>query len=156
MNLLQDLLKSAALVLLFTLPGVTVAEEKLDGPAPASVAGTTFVDTAKAQQLKAEGIPFVDVRPGFMYEAERIPGAISLPLPGGGFNREALAKVAGPGDPVVLHCRGKDCMMSSLAAIEAVKWGYSRIYYYRAGFNGWKAAGQQVEVPTKEAMQAKN
>jgi rhodanese-related sulfurtransferase len=120
------------------------------------VAGTTFIDTATAQKLLADGIPFIDVRPASMYQAGRIPGAVSLPLPGGKFSREALAKVAGPDDPVVLHCRGKDCLMSSIAAVQAVEWGYSRIYYYRAGYNGWKEAGERVEVPSKGVMQAQN
>lgn len=46
--------------------------------------------------------------------------------------------------------------MSSQAAQQAVEWGYSRIYYYRAGYNGWRDASQRVEVPSKDAMQAKN
>lgn len=156
MNRLHEHLKTVVLAMLILLPGLAAAAGEPDGPAPASVAGTTFIDTATAQQLLADGIPFVDVRPGSMYKAGRIPGAVSLPLPGGKFNRQALAKVASPDDPVVLHCRGKNCMMSSIAAREAVKWGYSRVYYYRAGYNGWKEAGQRVEVPTKGVIQAQN
>ncbi|OOZ37921.1 hypothetical protein BOW52_09975 [Solemya elarraichensis gill symbiont] len=155
--MLQNLLKRVVLALLILLPGVTAAAGEPDGPAPASVAGTTFIDTATAQQMHADGISFVDVRPAPMYQAGRIPGAVSLPLPGGKFTLQNLAKVADSDDQVVLHCRGKDCMMSSIAAREAVKWGYSKIYYYRAGYNGWKDAGLLVELPTKEGMmQAQN
>ncbi|MEW7982591.1 MAG: rhodanese-like domain-containing protein [Candidatus Sedimenticola endophacoides] len=146
MLLLQNSFGKVALLLAILLPLVATAEDDPTGPAPASVAGTVSIDSAKAQQLHAEGVPFIDVRPAPMYAAGRIPGAISLPL-GAAFDLNALAKVAAPDDPVVLHCRGKDCMMGSMAARMAVEWGYSRIYYYRAGFNGWKAAGQKVEEP---------
>ena len=156
MNWLQDMLKTSVLAMLFLLSSVVVAVDKQDGPAPALVTGTTFIDTATAQLLQADGIPFVDVRPASMYQSGRIPGAISLPLPGGKFNQQALARVVSPDDPVVLHCRGINCMMSSMAAKMAVKWGYSQIYYYRVGYNGWKEAGQPVEVPTKGIKQVKN
>ncbi|MES9956314.1 MAG: rhodanese-like domain-containing protein [Sedimenticola sp.] len=146
MVLPQDFLRTVVLALSILLPGVTAAEDPTDGPAPAAVEGATYIDTATARQLLDDGIPFVDVRPGSMYQAGRIQGAISLPL-GAEFNRQALAKVAGPDDPVVLHCRGKDCLMSSMAARQALTWGYSRIYYYRAGYNGWKENGHPVEVP---------
>ncbi|MET0015113.1 MAG: rhodanese-like domain-containing protein [Sedimenticola sp.] len=139
-------MKRVLLALALLLPGVAAAADQPDGPAPASVEGTTFIDTATAKQLQADGIPFVDVRPASMYQEGRIPGAISLPL-GAEFNHQALAKVAGPDDPVVLHCRGKDCLMSSMAARQALQWGYSRIYYYRAGYNGWKGDGHPVEMP---------
>ncbi|WP_078457938.1 rhodanese-like domain-containing protein [Solemya velum gill symbiont] len=152
MNCTRDLLKTAVISLLILLPGMTAAEE-LDGPAPSSVSGTAFIDTVAAQQLHADGIPFVDVRPSSMYQMGRTPGAVGMSLPEGKFNRLALSKVAGPADPVVLHCRGKDCMMSSIAAEQAIDWGYSQVYYYRAGYNGWKEAGQMVEVPTNAVMQ---
>ena len=37
-------------------------------------------------------------------------------------------------------------MRASLAVGKAVAWGYSKAYYYRDGFIGWRAAGLPVET----------
>jgi rhodanese-related sulfurtransferase len=35
-------------------------------------------------------------------------------------------------------------MRASLAVGKAIGWGYQRVYYFRDGFVGWRAAGYPV------------
>lgn len=37
-------------------------------------------------------------------------------------------------------------MRSSLAVGKAVEWGYTKVYYFRDGFIGWRAGGYPVET----------
>ena len=42
--------------------------------------------------------------------------------------------------PVVFYCLA-NCWMSWNAAKRAASWGYTRVYWYRDGTDGWEAAG---------------
>ena len=125
-----------------TMPSAVIAQDKAS---PEAVTGTTSVDTAKAKALFDKGIAFVDVRTDKDWDAGRIPGAVHLELKGK-FNEAALADVTkGKDKEVVLYCNGHKCLRSSEAAEMAVKWGFSKIYYYRDGFPAWQSAGNPVE-----------
>lgn len=39
-------------------------------------------------------------------------------------------------------------MRASLAVGKAVDWGYRKVYYFRDGFIGWRAAGYPVNTVT--------
>jgi PQQ-dependent catabolism-associated CXXCW motif protein len=45
---------------------------------------------------------------------------------------------------VVFYCRA-DCWMSWNATKRAAGWGYSRLYWYRDGTDGWEAAKLPME-----------
>jgi PQQ-dependent catabolism-associated CXXCW motif protein len=78
-----------------------------------------------------------------------IPGSLWLPDVGRGelaagieaYFRSNLARAAkGRRDtPVVFYCLA-DCWMSWNASKRAAGWGYTRIYWYRDGTDGWQAA----------------
>jgi len=116
---------------------------KKDGIAPLSVKGAVTITTEEALTLWQKKVPFVDVRPANMYKDAHIDGAISLPLTGG-LSKQTLGEIAGPNDEVVIHCRGVNCMMGSQASKRAIKWGYTKVYYYRVGFKGWKKDGLDI------------
>ena len=61
------------------------------------------------------------------------------------FNEQSLAAESSKEDAVVFYCNGAKCGRSAKCAAKAVSWGYSKVYYFRAGMPAWKAAGYPVE-----------
>ncbi len=133
-------------------------------PTPATLAGATVVTTAEAAQLWHEGKTlFVDVLPHAPKPAELPAGtlwhdpphrtiekATWLPEVGRGtlapeteaYFRAGLDALTG-GDkarPLLLFCK-RDCWMSWNAGKRAVAYGYSHVYWYPEGVDGWADAG---------------
>ncbi len=127
-----------AVVLMMALPMAQAAES------PATVAGATTIDGAKAKALFDKGVVFVDMRTDKDWGAGRIPGAVHLELSKVFSDASLGAKVKKDQD-VVMYCNGASCLRSSEASAKAVGWGYKKVHYYRLGFPDWKAAGYPVE-----------
>jgi PQQ-dependent catabolism-associated CXXCW motif protein len=132
-------------------------------PTPATVAGGTALDTSAARQLwKGGGVVWFDVlaaphRPANLPASavwlpvprRDVPGSLWLPDVGRGELNDKLAAyfhtnleraTQGRRDaPVVFYCLA-DCWMSWNAAKRAASWGYTRVYWYRDGTDGWEAA----------------
>jgi PQQ-dependent catabolism-associated CXXCW motif protein len=132
-------------------------------PTPATVAGGVALDTAAAERLWKEGrAVWIDVLPAPRRPAKLPPSAVWLPLPrrdvpgslwlpdvGRGalnagldayFRTNLERATKGRRDiPVVLYCLA-NCWMSWNASKRAASWGYTRIYWYRDGTDGWEAA----------------
>ena len=140
-------------------------------PVPATVAGGTAIGTAEAKALwTRHQALFVDVLPaprrppGLAPQAVwkplprlHIPGSLWLPDVGRGalnarleaYFRDNLARIA-HGDraaPLVFYCLA-ECWMSWNAAKRAAEDGYTRVYWYRDGTDGWTAAGLPTEAGT--------
>jgi len=142
-------------------------------PTPATVAGGAALSTAAAQQLwKTGDAVWIDVLPAPHRPANLpatavwlpvprrdIPGSLWLPEIGRGalnpeleaYFRANLERVAkGRRDrPVVFYCLA-NCWMSWNAAKRAASWGYTRVYWYRDGSDGWEA----VKLPVATAEPA--
>jgi PQQ-dependent catabolism-associated CXXCW motif protein len=142
-------------------------------PTPATVAGGTAIATAEAVALwRAHRAVFIDVlsaprRPeglpaGTLWKPvprRDIPGSLWLPEVGRGalspalegYFREHLAAATG-GDrsrPLVFYCLA-ECWMSWNATKRAAGYGYTRLYWYRDGTDGW----QRAHLPLAEATPA--
>lgn len=140
-------------------------------PVPLTVAGGQAIGTGEAKTLWAEHRAlFVDVLPaprrppGLAPQAVwkplprmHIPGSLWLPDVGRGalnarlatYFRDNLAR-ATHGDraaPVVFYCLA-DCWMSWNAAKRAAASGYTHVYWYRDGTDGWTAAHLPMEAGT--------
>ena len=162
-------------------PASTVPEpsgyrtDRYRAPVPVTLAGATVLSTAALQQLIAERQPVViDVLPTqrkpkdrsqdqlwIEPKREHIPGSAWLPNVGYGelspdfaeYFRTELAKLTGGdrGKPVVFYCDA-NCWMSWNAAKRAItELGYTAVYWYPEGVQGWKRAGQRLaaaqEIP---------
>jgi PQQ-dependent catabolism-associated CXXCW motif protein len=132
-------------------------------PTPATVAGGIAVDTAMARQLWTEGgAVWIDVlgiphRPPNLPASavwlpvprHDIPGSLWLPDVGRGglsaaeeayFSANLRRATKGRRDaPIVFYCLAS-CWMSWNAARRAASWGFTRVYWYRDGTDGWAAA----------------
>ncbi len=117
-----------------------------DDESPIEVAGAAAVNAEAARALFDRGVPFVDVRGEASWRNGHIPGAVNLDLKNG-FTVAALSAVVDRDQEVVIYCMGPRCLLSSEASAKAVAWGFTNVYYFRAGFPSWKEAGYAVAVP---------
>ena len=127
------------LLVLFYVPSAYAAEVS-----PETVPGATTISTAEAKKLFDEGAPFVDVRKNSDWEAGRVPEAYHIELKKV-FSESELAKVVKNDEPIVIYCNGPKCLRSSKASAMAVKWGFTKVHYFRDGFPSWKSAEYPVE-----------
>jgi len=125
------------------------------GLTPLTLAGTTTVSVAEARCLietLGETMVVVSVIGG----SEQLPGFVDAL--GGEIGvedttadekiKQVLAKATG-GDktrPLLFYCASVECYMSYNAAIRAVRLGYSRIYWMRAGLQGWQEARYPLDL----------
>lgn len=133
-------LNVSAAVMLFAVPGAFAAEEI----SVMAVPGATTINSEKAKQLFDKKVPFIDTRNDKDWDAGRVPGAVHLDVKTQ-LNEESLIKVTKKDGEVVMYCNGEKCLRSSDAASKAVKWGFTKVYYYRDGFPAWQGAGYPVE-----------
>jgi PQQ-dependent catabolism-associated CXXCW motif protein len=132
-------------------------------PSPATVAGGVMLDTNAAHQLWESGAAvWIDVLPAPRRPENLPPSALWMPLPHRdipgslwlpdigrgalspdveGYFRDHLATATKlrKDAAVVFYCLA-DCWMSWNAAKRAASWGYTQIYWYRDGTDGWDAA----------------
>ena len=115
---------------------------------PTEVEGATAVDLATAKDLFDRGVPFVDVRGARFYYDGHVPRATHLHWVGM-FTEAALGDVATKDQEVVIYAwhytDGPWYERSSEACKRAVSWGFKKVYYFREGYPGWKAAGYSSE-----------
>lgn len=139
-------------------------EDEYRSPVPATLAGATVVSTEKAYALwQGREVAFIDVLPrapkpanlpaGTIWNEKpriSIEGAIWLPNTGYGkladvtlaYFRAGLEKATegNKGKPVLFFCLA-DCWMSWNAAKRALELGYSQVYWYPDGTDGWTFDG---------------
>lgn len=144
-------------------------QDEYRAPVPDSLAGATVISPETAFALWKTGqVVFVDVLPRAPKPADlpegtvwhekpriSIPGAIWLPNVGYGqlaevmhaYFRAALEKatVSNPDRPLVFFCLD-DCWMSWNAAKRALEYGYSRVFWYPEGADGWAMRGYPTEA----------
>jgi PQQ-dependent catabolism-associated CXXCW motif protein len=156
---------------LFTAEGYR--QDALRSPTPASVPGGRVVDTAGVARLvEREKAALIDVlpapirppdlAPGTLWmpeERRNIPGSLWLPAVGMPVLSDALTAYFADGlrratggnkaAPVIIYCR-PDCWLSWNAAKRAAAMGYSRVYWYPDGVEGWVASGRPTQLSTPE------
>lgn len=112
---------------------------------PETVDGATTVTVKEAKTLFEDGVLFVDVRKDTDWEAGRVPGAVHLELNSVFSEKTLLGELESKDEPVVIYCNGPKCPRSSAACAKAVKWGFTKLHYFRLGYPGWKQAGYGIE-----------
>jgi rhodanese-related sulfurtransferase len=122
---------------------------------PSSVPGVEIVDVAKAKDLIAKGISYFDVRVPSDFAEGTIKGAVSLPYTNTSSNTAdfdsskdvwAVAKLpADKATPILIFGNGPSGWRHFKASVLAAKAGYKKVYWLRAGVDGWKAAGNKLD-----------
>jgi quinoprotein dehydrogenase-associated probable ABC transporter substrate-binding protein/PQQ-dependent catabolism-associated CXXCW motif protein len=148
--------------------------ERYRAPTPASLEGATVVDTQALQQLIADRDPIlIDVMAKQPEAAEtntawqpppreHVAGSIWLPNVGLGslapefmaYFEKNLAELTedDPARPLVFYC-DVNCWMGYNAAKRAMReLGYSNVYWYPEGVQGWESAGLELVEAHPEPM----
>lgn len=125
----------------FLMLGLAQAAEKT----PESIDGTTKVTAEEVIELigSLDDIVIVDARK----TSDRAKGWIedSIGLPNTDTTEESLAKIApNKAGPILFYCNGVKCGRSVESARNAIKWGYSKIYWFRGGMAEWEAKSLPV------------
>lgn len=109
---------------------------------PAEIPGVTKVDAEGLLQLvqAQRRLVVIDAR----ISSDRNQGYIedSVSLPDVQTDCDSLKKIAADkSTPLLFYCNGTKCGRSGKAAIKAVGCGYTRLYWFRGGFEEWRAKG---------------
>ena len=121
---------------LLAFASVVCADEKI---APESIAGVTRVDAAGVLTLveKMPRLVIIDSRIAMDRKQGHLEGSLSLPDTE--TNCPALARLIPEKDqPALFYCNGVKCGRSVVAVKIARQCGYTRLYWYRGGFEDWK------------------
>ena len=110
------------------------------------VEGAVKIEVAGAKALFDRRVVFIDTRSNGPYSRGHIPNAINLHT-FTNLTKENLSELVDPDDEVVFYCGGEDCPLSPNACAMALVWGYTKVYYFAAGYPAWKDAGYPVEIP---------
>ena len=103
--------------------------------------GYTTAKALKTAIDNNEPVVILDVRDKELYDAEHLPGAISLPR--AAIELEIDELVPNQDAKVVAHCGGNT--RGSLSAHTLQIMGYENASVLTGGFRGWKAAGLPTE-----------
>lgn len=122
---------------------------------PSSLDGATVVNSDQVKKMLDAGTPLIDARVANEYVEAHIKGAKNVPY------KEKSAKATNfdaaqdsfdlsklPSDKsgaIVFYCNAGECWKSYKASIAALKAGYKKVFWFRAGFPEWKAKGYPVE-----------
>ena len=114
--------------------------EQLVAEAQAQI-GHTAAETLKTAIDNNEPVVILDVRDKEQYDAEHLPGAISLPR--AAIELEIDELVPDQDTHIIAHCGGNT--RGSLSAHTLQIMGYENASVLTGGFRGWKAAGLPTE-----------
>lgn len=119
---------------------------------PLTLEGVKIVSASEVKDLMAKGVPLYDTRIANEFAEGHVKGAISLVY------SEKSKKVIDydasvdkfddsklPAEKMIFMCNGPECWKSFKASKHALSKGKKEIYWFRAGFNGWKADKLPVE-----------
>jgi len=131
-------IKRALLISLLAFNATTFAEPIV--PVPEQIPGAKRVDAETVIEVagKLKQLVIVDSR----IPDDRKIGYIenSISLPDAKTNCKSLAKIVpSKSTPVLFYCNGVKCGRSVVATTTAVRCGYKHIYWFRGGFEEWKA-----------------
>jgi len=128
--------KKYLIVTLLAFATVVCAEEKI---APENIPGVTRVDAEAVLALveKTPRLVIVDSRIAMDRKQGHLEGSLSLPDEE--TNCASLARIIPEkGQPALFYCNGVNCDRSVVAMKIARQCGYTRLYWYRGGFEDWK------------------
>lgn len=106
--------------------------------APETITGVEIVsaEQAVAMILSTPQLVILDTRKKEEYEKGHIEKARSMPdvdMQSDSFSSQFPDKNI----PILLYCNGINCLRSSNAAKKCLQWGYSRLYWFRGGWQEW-------------------
>ena len=78
------------------------------------------------------------------FASTQIPGSINIPQSQDDFVQRVDEEVGSRDREIVVYCASEDCNSSTQAAHKLQDAGFSNIYDFEAGAEGWQKAGKQL------------
>ncbi len=111
-------------------------------PAPRRIPQVTWSEVRPL--VLAGKIVLVDVREHSYYEAEHIPGAISLPSDASSAQVAAFAAKYSRTTPIVVYCGSEECSLAQRMAQNLMsQGGYASVAVLAGGYTAWRLAQEQ-------------
>jgi molybdopterin/thiamine biosynthesis adenylyltransferase/rhodanese-related sulfurtransferase len=110
------------------------------------------VDTATAEQMRAQGAILLDVREADEFEQGAVPGSVFIPR--GHLESQVENKLSDKSAPVVIMCAGG--VRSAFAAKTLQELGYSDVVSMAGGFNRWKDEDREWRRPEVLSPEQRN
>ena len=99
----------------------------------------------KEMTQKQKDLDIINVLPSEAFKKAHIPGSVNIPVENTEFEHQVGSLVGDKNAPVVVYCANTDCDASPKAARRLEQAGFSKVYDFEAGLQGWKDAGFSVE-----------
>jgi len=101
--------------------------------------------TVTAQEIKkmqdaGEEFLLVNTLPAEKFGETKIPGAVSIPQEDVDFSQRVEQQAGGKDRPVVVYCASQQCDSSTQGANKLTAAGFTDIYEFEAGWEGWRQA----------------
>ena len=102
------------------------------------------IDTAALHAWQREGHDFIliDTLPADIFADGHLPGAINLPSDD--ILEQAPARLPDRDATLVVYCASAACKRAGLSVGRLEQFGYTRIFHYEAGKQGWLAEGLPI------------
>jgi rhodanese-related sulfurtransferase len=129
---------SAPLFLLLALTFLCKVSFADDYLSPENIEGSTKIDAESLIELARdhEDLVIIDSR----IKSDRRQGFItgSISLPDTETNCASLSSLTDESTPTIFYCNGPKCRRSDRAVSIAKDCGYTKLYWFRGGFEEWK------------------
>lgn len=109
-----------------------------------------IVDLGFVQERTREGgTRLLNVLSHEDFQEGHIPGSLHAPIADPGFDGRLAALLPDKSTPVITYCCSRTCPASTKAARRMEELGYTHVYDYKDGIEGWKAAGLPLDEGTR-------
>lgn len=78
------------------------------------------------------------------FERTKIEDAVNIPQQSDDFVERVENEAGGKDQPVVVYCASTECSSSTKAAEKLEKAGFTNVYDFEAGAEGWKETGHRM------------
>jgi rhodanese-related sulfurtransferase len=107
---------------------------------------TLTAETLKQMQDQNEDFVLVNTLDEEHFAATHIPGSVNVPLSGDNFIDRVEQEAGSKEKKVVVYCASEQCQSSTKAAQALEAAGFSNVFDFEAGAEGWQQAGQKLTV----------
>jgi rhodanese-related sulfurtransferase len=87
----------------------------------------------------------VNTLPAKHFAATKIPGAVNIPEEDADFAQRVETHAGGKDQPVVVYCAKLECNSSANGAAKLEKAGFTQVYDFEAGYQGWEERNREKE-----------
>lgn len=112
------------------------------------------IDVKKTEELMQAGATVLDVLGHESYEKRHLPGAKDIPVSDPDFEEKVADAVPDKSSPVIVYCSDPGCQASPKAARKLEELGYTNVYDFDAGLQGWRKAGNEFEGKGLEEVES--